>query len=334
MRVDLLGYLLDALDDAEREHVEQALRTDPELQRRLEDLQEQLLLLAEDADDVPPPPGLAERTCAQAAAWDDASEPVHPRRLPNGPARGRSPANRERWANGHSWSLADSIVAAGVFLAAALLFFPAIAHSRFRSEITGCQYNLQQLGYALTVYSQHHGGEFPQIPVSGNRAAIGLYAPLLIESEALSDPAMLICPGSPLARHRSRWRVPTLAEIDAARDRRLTRLQQTMGGAYGYTAGYLSDGRYHTPHNEGRAFYAIMSDAPSFHLPGHQSDNHGGLGQNVLFEDNHVQFIVSRFGRFGDDNLFLNHHGFSEAGIDKEDAVIGFSAMSPLAPKR
>lgn len=334
MRVDLLGYLLDALDDRERARVEQALRSDPELQRRLEALQEQLSFLAEDAGDCAPPPGLAERTCARVAAGEENPPTVRPRAPAGGPARRRRATNPERGSHHHGWSLADSVVSAGVFLAAALLFFPAIANSRYRSQITACQYNLQRLGDALTAFSQQHCGLFPQIPVSGKRAAVGLYAPVLIESEILSDPTILICPASPLAQQRDQWWVPTLAELDGAEGRHLERLQQMMGGSYGYTLGYLMDGRYHTPRNESRAFFAVMSDAPSLHLPGHQSSNHGGRGQNVLFEDNHVQFVVSHYGRIGDEDLFLNRRGFSEAGTDKEDAVIGFSAMSPLSPKR
>ena len=58
MRVDLLGYLLGALDDAERDGVEEAIRRDPQLQRELETLRERIEPLDELAAEADPPPDL------------------------------------------------------------------------------------------------------------------------------------------------------------------------------------------------------------------------------------------------------------------------------------
>jgi hypothetical protein len=126
------------------------------------------------------------------------------------------------------------------------------------------------------------------------------------------------------------WKLPTLREIDSAQGLHLTRLRRTMGGSYGYTLGYFAEGRHCTPCNEGRSYYAVMSDSPSMHLAELQSDNHGGLGQNVLFEDNHVRFIVNSVREGLGDRLFVNRRGLVAAGTDKEDAVIGSSASPPL----
>ena len=61
-----------------------------------------------------------------------------------------------------------------------------------------------------------------------------------------------------------------------------------MGGSYGYCIGYVDQGVYQPTRNLGRPGFAIMADAPCEDRPGRQSDNHGGRGQNVLFEDGHV----------------------------------------------
>jgi hypothetical protein len=226
------------------------------------------------------------------------------------------------------------VVAAGVFLAASMLFFPAIANSRFRSHVTACQRNLQQLGYALTGYAEQHQGLFPEIPIEGNRAVAGVYAPLLAEHQLLTQPQWVICPASSLTHERSTWRLPTLEQIDRARGRQLRNLWRDMGGSYGYNLGYVADGKYLTPRNAGRAHYALLSDAPSLHLPGHQSTNHGGRGQNVLYEDNRVQFLVCTFVGAPANTIFLNRDGFAEAGIDEDDSVIGDSTMPALAARR
>jgi hypothetical protein len=333
MREDLLGYLLEALDEAERERLEQALRNDPELQRRLEDLKEELQMLAGEEDSVTPPPGLAEQTCAMVAAYEEDR--------PRATGAGRRPATssevslsararRELVGGGSATSFADLVVGAGIFLAASFLFLPAIANSRFHSEVTACQYNLQLIGDALTGFSENRGGLFPQVPTTGKRAVAGVYAPTLVDNEFLTEPRVLICPASNLAILRDEWFVPTLAELDAAEGRRLVRLQRLMGGSYGYTLGYLADGRYRNHRNERRPHFGLMADAPSFHLAGHQSSNHGGRGQNVLYEDGRVEFVTCCYEGPDGDFLFLNRHGFAEAGTDKHDAVIVASEIPPF----
>lgn len=334
MHEDLLGYLLDALDDAERERIERAIRTDPELQRRLEALKEELSLLAEEPDGSAPPPGLAARTCDLVEAFQSQrrSEDKHPRQPRSGSAQvGVSPrARAELTGTRRTLSVADTVVTAGIFLAAAFLFVPAIANSRFRSEITACQYNLQRLGDALNNYTDKRGGELPPISVTGNRAAAGVFASQLMRDQLLTETGWLVCPGSHLAQNRIGWFVPTLEQLDAAEGRWLMRLQRSMGGSYGYTLGHIREGHYYTPLNEHRTYFALLADAPSQHLPGHQSANHGGRGQNVLFEDGHVEFICSCRGGLRGDAFFLNRAGFTEAGLDKDDSVIVPSETAPL----
>ena len=330
MREDLFGYLLDALDEDERQGVQNALGGNLQLQDKLESAKERLAILDACSDEEEPPADLVERTCDLVEAYKErqlVSPATAARKQPAATSRGRFRERPERASGARRWSLADAVVAGGIVLAVAMLFFPAIANSRFQSRIASCQYNLQSVGQALNDYSESAGGFFPRIPVDGNRAAAGLYAPILVDQQYLADTDTLVCPGSRLADNMSQWRVPSLAELDQARGRKLVALHRTMGGSYGYTLGYLDDGRYRTPRNEGRAHFAVMSDTPSLHLRGHQSENHGGRGQNVLFEDNHVEFIIDCVAY---DRLFVNRDGYAEAGLDKADSVIGHSAAPPF----
>jgi hypothetical protein len=92
----------------------------------------------------------------------------------------------------------------------------------------------------------------------------------------------------------------------------------------------VADGRYKTPRNRLRFNFALVADAPSLHLPGRQSGNHAGRGQNVLFEDLHIEFLQSpQREAFGDD-FFRNRHGYVEAGVDEGDSVVVPSFVSPL----
>ncbi len=69
----LLGYVLDALTEVEREEVEHAIDRNPSLVKELDRLQGMLAPLAEDAELFDPPPGLAEATCAMIAGLDTTS---------------------------------------------------------------------------------------------------------------------------------------------------------------------------------------------------------------------------------------------------------------------
>ncbi len=331
MRADLLGYLLNALDEDERQRVREALQQDSRLRQELETLRSELRPLDATNRDYEPPAGLADLTCdlVEACAQQDAVE-VPPRR----PTRSHRPpgrfASRDQSVPANGWSAADAIVVAGIILAVSLIFFPAIARSRNHSQITYCQENLRNLGIALAGYSEQHNGFFPAIPVSGHRAVAGIFGPLLYETTFLDDPRMLVCPGSELARQADGFRIPRLMDLDQADGGRLLSLQRISGGSYGYTLGYIGTRGYATPRNRQRESFALLADAPSLHLPARQSSNHAGRGQNVLFEDLHVQFLRSpRCDALGDD-VFRNRYGFMDAGSDEEDSVVAPSHVSPL----
>jgi hypothetical protein len=318
MGEDLLGYLLNAVDGAERRRIEAVLRRDPQLRSKLAALREQLRTSNADGN-LEPPEGLVEQTCDLVQGYDQLR-------------RSRPEWFHERFGSSGTrfWSLGDCLMFAGLVLVSAMLFFPAIANSRFRSDLRICERNLQRLGVAMYNFSDLNHGFFPSIPVSGNRAAAGIYGPILVHGGYIDDHRMLVCPGSSLADKIFEWCVPTLDDVDQARGIDLERLRRRMGGSYGYALGYLVEQRYHPPRNEGRAFYALMSDAPSLHLPGRQSSNHFGRGQNVLYEDGRVEFVVDHVRSRLRDALFVNRLGFAEAGADADDSVIGGSDMPPI----
>jgi len=116
-----------------------------------------------------------------------------------------------------------------------------------------------------------------------------------------------------------------------------------MGGSYGYNLGYLLDGRYHSTDNLQRPTFALMADAPDSEsvrgesvrgnsaVPAQLSSlNHGRRGQNVLFEDGHVEFLKGCNAEGCPDNIFLNDRGQPTAGVHRDDAVIGPSHAHPL----
>jgi hypothetical protein len=173
-------------------------------------------------------------------------------------------------------------------------------------------------------------GYFPFVPAEGNRAVAGIYAPILIESGRLDDPRTLLCPSSALAEKRDEYQVPSLQEIDSAGGSQLRWLQQIMGGSYGYCLGYQKDGIVRPVRDRGRDHFALASDMPQLLPGGANSRNHGGRGQNVLFESGRVEYLLTCLEETTRENFFLSDRKRVEAGLHQGDSVVAHSAAGPL----
>jgi len=328
----LFGHLFQALDDDEQASIEARLNGEPDLWQQYCQLRRQCEQLEFLREELFPPDGLARRTCQFVDGQRRQDQGQRPGGAPLTSPAEHPAMSPERgspsWVGHVRW--VDVAVAVGLFLAAMVLLFPALQSSRFDAHITACQENLRQIGVALTEYSARNGGYFPSVPAGGNTSAAGIYAPVLFDAGFLKQAQRVICPGSSLAG-RQCFRVPRLGQINSAGSDQLPQLRQTMGGSYGYSLGYMHRGQYHSARkNLRRPLFAIMADAPSVELPELQSLNHGGKGQNVLFEDGHVDFLLTPRPQPINDHFFTNDNGLVAAGVHPDDAVIGASGASPV----
>jgi len=323
MQDNFVGYLLNSLDpDAQRE-VEEYLRTHPEALRQVDLLRQALEPLEADVDTIEPPPGLAVRTLACVAEYCC-------RDLPRAPARPRPgpEAPTLRW-----WRRADVLVAAGLLLCVTLLIPPVVGYLRGQHQLESCKNNLAQFGFALARYSDHHQGAFPDVADAKlPRNVAGMVVPILISEGQLPPDAVSVrCPGNGPPR-RCPWDLEKLRQLS---DKEFDELAPYLSCCYAYTLGFFDpvDGKVRgfTRFTRGQFPVPIMADQPPFRARNRvspdNSPNHGGLGQNVLFTDGHVEYFTSR--AFGGDDIYLNRHKEIAAGEDSEDIVLGPSEARP-----
>jgi hypothetical protein len=322
-REHLLGYVLGALDPTERAAIERDLADDPELLADLHRLEARIgrIGLADEPEMFDPPAGLAARTCHFVAL--KAEQLVAPAR----PIFSTPPVGEFVPTRRYSW--ADFVVVASVLVAGFALFFPALSHSRFQSQIAVCQNHMRQIGMALhehaTLDPRHW---FPRIDSAGNRSVAGTYAPVLVGEGLLLDPRMFVCPTSELARYPQRLQIPSLEELDAATGEQLALYQQYMGGDYGYNMGYVQDQELVPHRDQRRSNHVLLGDAPQDGRPGRTSANHLGRGQSYLYEDGRVEWLETLPPQC--DDPFHNRRGEVAAGCDRDDSVLGASNDRPL----
>lgn len=227
------------------------------------------------------------------------------------------------------FSPVDIVVTGAVVMILAGLLFPAIAYTRHQSRLIDCQNNLRQIGAKLTEYSELNNGRFPEIPRKGPLAVAGVVGPILKDKGLLDDDSLFACAGVS-AYSDQRVQIPKIRSIKKALGDRLIWMQKTMSGNYGYTLGYQTSNGYETPTNLARSNVILMSDAPASGHASRVSTNHGGGGQNCLFEDGHVQYVVGE--NLGEDAIFVNDYNLVAPGCRPEDNVIAPSHLSPLFP--
>lgn len=296
----LIGYLLNALEDQEREQVETQLARQPEWRRKLRRLKRFFSLLEEARQDFTPPPDLVERTCRLVARYrlmernrgaeiaqspsarlDPGSE-LRPERARIGVVGFRWAPLADHWSGDRSsWSALDLVSAFFVALLLFAILLPALMETRFRYHVAACQENFHQF-YGTLAESASLSPTQELADVSGQ--AISLVSSL---RGSASHPPFRGCPGwfgGPRAKHRDE---PGPIEGNES--------PRTLSPSL---SGYAQAGFSLSPASPSRtdislhpAAIVIWRDARIFDGCTVRCWSHFGRGENWLFADGHVQFM-------------------------------------------
>lgn len=320
MRDDLVGYLLEALEEPDRKRLDAALadpRDGSAMRRDLDRLRLAMRPLARDRAACPPPPGLARRTLAFVHAQTAAT----PRPM-------LSPASDAPATVGGARIWLDRLIVAASALAASVLVGPLLLDAIEDSRARRTERNLQKISSALQGHAESHR-TYPTPPDSGPLSRAGLYAPTLVsEHRLVADDGTVLVPGSHGGREK-KFHIPTLDELKAAVGTpQFEELVRTMGGDFGYTLGHRdATGRLVPNLNRRREHHPIMADAPDPCCE--KSSNHPGGIHYILFEDGHVKRVFLDEIHEEGDHLYRNDDGDTAAADDPDDAVIGDSHHQP-----
>jgi hypothetical protein len=337
MRERLIAYLLSDLDPADRSALEAELAADPQLRQELEKVRQCLGACDEscdaDANVEVPPPQLASRTCCFV---DHAIQKSKALCHHGGAANSLKylSENHDPVVRRPRWSVYD--VGAGLCVAAAVcaLVFPSLQGARQIARGNKCQYNLSGIGAAMMEAVMRHNEQLPAIGPDQNA---GVWVIWLKEKSGnekeLVD--LLICPESERALRVSNgcltMSIPTLQEYLAAKGAQRKFMRDNMAGDYAYSMGYRDEqGELHQVKFSGSRYLPLFADAPSPAIAGYQSANHGGCGQNVLYQDLSVKHCRQCKCQKNRDHLYLNDEGRPEAGCHEADIVLGPSGAMPI----
>jgi hypothetical protein len=321
MRDELIAYLLDDLSSEERQRIEDRLVNDPIWKNELERLRECVKDYAADPNLCRPPSDLVNRTCR----FVHNNAQVEPATLTEAQD---APVGNKRW------SLLDLAVTATVLIAVGSLLFPALRSSRESARQVDCQNKLYHLGIALVEYADRFGDGTPHVNADENA---GIFVVKLADSgviERLQLSELLVCPSSSLAKKifagQTRIQIPTQAKLKLMSEEMLARIRQHMAGSYAYRLGYRDQaGNYHQVRFMRLNTSPMLADTPSFSIAGFQSANHGGCGQNVLFQDLSSRHVKLCLTQDDVDHLYLNEDHKHAAGRHKHDVVLGRSEVGP-----
>lgn len=314
MEENLVGYLLNSLDDATHREVEAFLRNDPQARAHLALLRDALAPLQADSEAPAPPPGLAARTVARF-------DRVPTRKLPHAPALvGAAEGGRPFWRR------MDYLIAASLlFIAVGLGVQGLYVHVQKNAAKVLCEDNLRQLAGGLKTYQDMHSRLPDVTAVQMPRPAAGLVVPIMMDAGTLPPQAAIRCPSADADEPRP-LSLSALRNLNPEEfEKQVKRLT-----SYAYSLGFNDDRGYHAPQTTDAtgAALPLMADGPPAEVRTGNNVLHGVPGQNVLFHDGHVRFLTSRM-MDGQDDIYLNWDNKVAAGLNRRDAVLGSSGSQP-----
>jgi prepilin-type N-terminal cleavage/methylation domain-containing protein/prepilin-type processing-associated H-X9-DG protein len=175
------------------------------------------------------------------------------------------------------FTLIELLVVIAIIGILAGILLPVLSRARESARKTQCMSNIKQIGMGLIMYANENSEQFPSdTAYSGSNPA--MRALNLLYTDYVSDRKVFNCPSDTTVTSA------TNAGMSAS----------TIGGSEYFTSTQNSYG-YDRAHTQADAAdVALVADRPpSTPSATANSANHNARGQNIVFVDGHVEFIIS-----------------------------------------
>lgn len=322
LEADLAGLAIKALEESEKSRAEEEIENNPVAKKMWTRLTRVVSVLHAERKPIRAPGGLARKTILHVRSSITRTMPAAPPLT-----REYDPGARRTWG-----LRTDLMAAAGLLIMFGGVIWPALHRQRQTQKDLECQYNLAQIWRGLTTFAGYNKNQYPKPELSGPRSFAGVYAPALMESgHVLPDTLHLDCPSEIKAYPKRPYfplkQIEELYVTDRAKWREVV---NEAGGTYSYSMGHVNNqGQF-----GGFDQRMVLDNRPLMADSGHDrachnSPNHSGRGQNVLFAGGHVRFRIDRKVGPGSDDIYLNENYCKKAGLHKNDIVLGNSGDRP-----
>lgn len=335
----LIAYLLGDASSELRRHIESRLPNDEDLADRLQQFRQVLGHMDSLAGPHEPPCDLIESTLERidAAAQREGAAADASESSASGDTQriGLRPLRPELQPAGSKRNFWDSGALALSLLLLCCMILPAMVEVRSGARRNQCADNLRTIGWNLISYAM--GDPATRFPEVGNDDLTGFAGIFPVRLRSAGFPirySQLQCPSligcSQADKPIDINVIPTLAELAEIDPAELPHWKCSLGGDMAFSLGVLEKDQIVAPRYEGRADFAILSDAPVFEASQERMIAHGGEGANFLFEDGRIAFIrwEGRVHYRVGDYPFQNLVGRHAAGLTASDISLAPSYFS------
>jgi len=220
------------------------------------------------------------------------------------------------------FTLVEVLVVISIIGLLLALLLPSLEKGREQSNTVRCANNLSQIGMALLIYGQEYHGEFPRT------AYVTQPAITMVVGTGTASPDPFVSTGPQpndvtadayLLLHVLKLPTVIMAdpytdEIDFTNDPADTQQHSNFTDwrvnlAYSFADPYPNQNAVNLHYRlDGKLSpdFALAADRNPGTGPGHNSRNHEGRGQNVLYSDYHVQWQQSTACGVENDEIYVN----------------------------
>jgi prepilin-type processing-associated H-X9-DG protein len=277
----LMGFLLGALDDGERDRIARRLMIDDDLRERFMRLQETVELfdsIRDEQNSGAGKTGSGDGGSSDFDTHDTAGDEgrATPSSLLARTLQSVENASRRSWLSGgmsaaeandretprgrSSWY--DLAAAVAICVVLVSLLIPGLFGSREQSRQVACADRLAHIGDSIHDFaSSNHRDCLPPIPSQGPLSFAGVYAIQLFERDLISGLADLTCPTYRMIQSGILEFPTQIQMLQMDRDEQ-DYWRHVAGGTYASNLGHFDGQRYTPVQLQGRSHFAILSDLP------------------------------------------------------------------------